>query len=137
MIPVSTAMWDPKWFHDFTGDEDYIFKDKRGIYNGIRASIFLMTSVCEGLPMTILEAQQCGCVPILYDSFASARDVIVNEKNGILIENREKKTYVAKLKELMSNEDLRQMMSNACVELSSRFSLETIANQWNELLHCL
>jgi glycosyltransferase involved in cell wall biosynthesis len=102
-----------------------------------RASIFLMTSVCEGLPMTILEAQQCGCVPILYDSFASARDVIVNEKNGILIENREKKTYVAKLKELMSNEDLRQMMSNACVESSSRFSLETIADQWNELLHCL
>ena len=52
MIPISTAMWDPKWFHDFTGDEDYIFKDKRGIYNGIRASIFLMSP-----------DYQCDCGP--------------------------------------------------------------------------
>lgn len=36
MLPVSTAIWDPQWFHDFTGDYDYIFKDKRGILNGIR-----------------------------------------------------------------------------------------------------
>lgn len=43
MIPVSTAMWDPKWFHYFTSDYNFIFKDKRGIYNGIRASIFLMS----------------------------------------------------------------------------------------------
>ena len=32
------------------------------------ASLFMMTSACEGLPMTILEAQQFGCVPLLYDS---------------------------------------------------------------------
>lgn len=37
MIPVSTAIWDPpKWYHNFTGDYNYIFKDKRGILNGIR-----------------------------------------------------------------------------------------------------
>lgn len=40
MIPISTAQWDPKWFHDFTGDYDYVFKDKRGIYNGIRCEDF-------------------------------------------------------------------------------------------------
>ena len=102
-----------------------------------RASLFLMSSVCEGLPMTILEAQQCGCVPILYDSFVSAKDVITNGKNGILVENRDRKTYVAKLKELMSNKDLRNMMSKACVESSSQFSVETVATQWNELLKSL
>ena len=39
MVPVSTAMWDPKWYHDWMG-EDHVFKDKRGIYNGIRAECF-------------------------------------------------------------------------------------------------
>lgn len=33
-IPVSTAVWDPKWFHNFSGD--LIFVDKRGLYNGYR-----------------------------------------------------------------------------------------------------
>lgn len=36
MIPISTAIWDPSWFHAETKDYNYIFKDKRGILNGLR-----------------------------------------------------------------------------------------------------
>ena len=36
MIPVSTAVWDPKWYHDFKG-QGYVFVDKRGVVNGLRA----------------------------------------------------------------------------------------------------
>ena len=36
MIPVSTAIWDPLWYHNFTQDYNYLFKDKRGILNGLR-----------------------------------------------------------------------------------------------------
>lgn len=39
-IPLSTACGDPAWFHDFTYDKNYQFKDKRGIWNGLRAEIF-------------------------------------------------------------------------------------------------
>lgn len=35
MIPMSTAIWDPKWFHDNKGP-DHIFTDRRGILNGLR-----------------------------------------------------------------------------------------------------
>lgn len=35
MIPMSTALSDPAWFHDWK-DSDYVFKDKRGILNGLR-----------------------------------------------------------------------------------------------------
>ena len=99
-----------------------------------KASIFLMTSAFEGLPMTILEAQQCGCVPIVYDSFASAKDVINSGENGILIANQDREAYVAALKELMTNEGLRKRMSEACVQSSERFSVENVAAQWEDLL---
>lgn len=36
MIPISTAIWDPKWFHDFQGAR-HIYVDKRGVINGVRA----------------------------------------------------------------------------------------------------
>lgn len=39
MVPISTACFDPHWFNDWMG-QGYIFKDKRGIYNGIRAECF-------------------------------------------------------------------------------------------------
>lgn len=102
-----------------------------------QASLFLMTSACEGLPMTILEAQQCGCVPILYDSFASAKDIIENGENGILIKNNDRESYVQQLKELMSNKTMRQHMSEACMQSSKNYSIERVAAQWNELLQTL
>lgn len=102
-----------------------------------KASVFLMTSACEGFPMTLLEAQQCGCVPILYDSFASAKDVVTDGENGILIEDRDKEAYVAALKKLMKDDALRNRMSEACIKSSERFSVENIAAQWNELFESL
>ena len=36
MIPVSTAIWDPKWYYQKNG-RTRTYKDSRGIYNGIRA----------------------------------------------------------------------------------------------------
>jgi len=38
LIPISTAVYDPKWYHDFKSN-DYAFRDKRGIINGLRAHI--------------------------------------------------------------------------------------------------
>ena len=35
VLPVSTAMWDPKWYHNSLAP-DNIFIDKRGIVNGMK-----------------------------------------------------------------------------------------------------
>ena len=36
MIPISTAVWDPQWYHNFTGDYSHLFYDRRNILNGLR-----------------------------------------------------------------------------------------------------
>lgn len=35
VIPLSTALWDPKFFHSH-GDNSVVFVDKRGVVNGLR-----------------------------------------------------------------------------------------------------
>lgn len=50
MIPMSTAISDPDWYHDWMGKE-YIFKDKRSILNGLR----LNPIINQGKQTT------CGC----------------------------------------------------------------------------
>lgn len=47
-IPLSTAVWDPKWFHNFQG-QDAMFIDKRGVLNGVRASMFAPDDTCKDL----------------------------------------------------------------------------------------
>lgn len=100
----------------------------------LQASIFLLTSACEGFPMTLLESQQCGCIPVVYNNFSSAQELITDHKNGILINNNDREMFVEKLKNLMLNEQLRKDMSIQCVDSSRHFSVEKVANLWNNLL---
>ena len=88
MIPVSTAKWDPKWFHDFTGSYDYIFKDKRGIWNGLRANIlnfpeerYVENNQCgEACSLATKDPSKCGFMTELaqyYDSL-NFQDILLN-----------------------------------------------------------
>lgn len=48
MIPFSTAMWDPKWYHAGQ-DQNYVFTDKKGVINGMRAVPLVPDKHCDGL----------------------------------------------------------------------------------------
>lgn len=48
MIPLSTALWDPAWFHQNRG-HSYQWKDKNGVWNGLRAEPFAPGPTCEHL----------------------------------------------------------------------------------------
>lgn len=47
-IPLSTAISDPQYYHDFKGKE-YVYKDKRGVYNGLRAGPLVPGPRTQGL----------------------------------------------------------------------------------------
>lgn len=47
-IPLSTAIWDPKWFHQNKG-HNFQWKDKNGVWNGLRAEPFVPGKQCNGL----------------------------------------------------------------------------------------
>lgn len=49
MIPFSTAMWDPKWYHANSHNQKYAFFDKRGVINGLKADPLIPDSNCNGL----------------------------------------------------------------------------------------
>ena len=48
MIPFSTAMWDPKWYHEGQ-NQNHIFIDKNGVINGLRADPLVPDKHCDGL----------------------------------------------------------------------------------------
>lgn len=47
-IALSTALYDPKWFHAFRGQK-HLFVDKNGVLNGLRAEVLHPGASCEGL----------------------------------------------------------------------------------------
>lgn len=47
-IPLSTAKWDPKWFYK-NQHQGFQWKDKNGVWNGLRAEPFVPGVECDGL----------------------------------------------------------------------------------------
>jgi glycosyltransferase involved in cell wall biosynthesis len=98
-----------------------------------RASVFLMTSEFEGLPMTLIESQSFGCVPVAMDSFASVRDIIDNGQNGFIVPNNDLNAFAEKVCQLMGNASLREDMARNGMESVKKFSVENIVDKWEEL----
>lgn len=47
-LPISTAVWDPKWFHNFKSSR-HVFLDKRNVLNGLRCEPLVPGESCQGL----------------------------------------------------------------------------------------
>lgn len=102
-----------------------------------RASIFLMTSSFEGFPMTLIEAQQFGCVPIAFNSFSALGDVITHRRNGIIIPDNNEELFRQELTELMKNDIHRKQLAINALSDCQKFSQERICNQWKSLIEDL
>lgn len=99
-----------------------------------QASIFMMTSKSEGWGLTLTEAQQNGCVPIAFDTYASLHEIITNGFNGFIIKENDIDGYVKQLETLMGDSYLRNRIATTAIESSHRFDQNVIAAQWHELL---
>ena len=59
MIPMSTALSDPAWFHNFQ-DKTHTFIDKRGVLNGLRLLPIIVQGNCEGCcPCEAKDPEHC------------------------------------------------------------------------------
>ena len=92
--------------------------------------IFLMTSIWEGLPMTLIEAQSFGCVPVAFDNFAALHD-IVNGTNGVCVKSNNLKSFVIAVEDLMDHAmKLKEMSMQAIKTSRNHFDVNRILNEW-------
>ena len=98
-----------------------------------RASILLLTSEYEGFGLVVAEAMSYGVVSVVYNSFESAKDLITDGYNGILVEKPFSVSgFVRRVQELMENTELHVLSQNSKIA-SKRFSVNTIVQDWYQL----
>ena len=102
------------------------------------SKIFLMTSVWEGQPMSVIEAMHFGCVPVVVDSFEAIHDLVKNNVNGILCKYNDFDDVCNKLSNLLSDEDTIKEYSNTILNSRNELFLEdNILQKWDRLLMSL
>lgn len=95
-----------------------------------KAKILCMTSAYEGFPLVLAEAQSFGLVPILFNSFASASDIIQHEVNGLLINPFDKNEYLIQLNNLAHNKDKFRMLSSNAKKNVDKYTIDEVGEQW-------
>lgn len=101
------------------------------------AAIACMTSPHEGWGMVLTEAMQCGAVPIAYNSFAAASEIITPGLDGELVKPFDENEYITKLTKLMEDDSYREKMSLNARESVKRFDVKNIADKWEALFNSL
>lgn len=77
------------------------------------ADVFLLPSISgEGLPVAMLEAMQCGCVPVVSDD-ASITTVVNHSINGFVVSRGNQQELTDTLRELLLNRAHLSAMSEA------------------------
>jgi len=99
-----------------------------------RASIFLMASFHEGFPMTVLEAEQMGLAIIAINNFESLGELVIDGKNGILVEDNIEK-FAHSIQKLIASPELYREYGLQSVEHSKQFKLNLIMDKWLELIN--
>ena len=74
-----------------------------------RADIFLLPSLFEGTPLTMIEAMWSG-LPIVSTRTCGMRDVIEDGRNGLLINPRDSSALAERIERLLSDSALRRRL---------------------------
>lgn len=111
----------------------YISDVKEKIDLLTRSKIFVSCSRGEGFPISLLEAMDCGCVPVVSD-VGDITDVVESGKNGIVFTDTENECeLVGAFDRLLSDEALLKKMRDSSSECKRKFSLEANGRIWTSV----
>lgn len=102
-----------------------------------KSSIFVLTSKYEGFSLAIAEAASVGLPAVSFDCPCGPKELIVDGKNGFLVENGDIEDLADKLLLLMNDEVLRKRMGEAAYEYSKRYLPNVVMQQWMSLFDSL
>ncbi|WP_238547225.1 glycosyltransferase family 4 protein [Actinoplanes friuliensis] len=107
--------------------------DKRLDEQLSQASIYVLSSRFEGLPMVLLEAAAAGVPAVAFDCPTGPAEVIADGKDGLLIPPEDVEALAEGICRLIEHPDDRRAMGAAARERSYRHSMLTVRQEWERL----
>lgn len=102
-----------------------------------KATIYVLPSYNEGMPMSILEAMSYS-IPVVSTYVGGIPEIINNGVDGLLLEPGNKEALKEKLLQVLNSESLRKSIGeNAKIKIEKKFDLLKICNELIEIYDSL
>jgi glycosyltransferase involved in cell wall biosynthesis len=104
------------------------------IANILKSSdIFVLTSLWEGLPCSILEAMCCA-KPVIANAIDGIKEIVVDNKTGFLIEPNDYEQMTKKIEYLLLNDNIsKEMGKNGFNLVEEEFNINYVIKQHEKL----
>ena len=148
--------FQPEWTLDIIGDGEWMNRLQQQIKENAlehcvflkpptrhiedeyrRASLLVLSSRYEGLPMVLLEAQSFGLPTVSFTCKCGPKDVITEGENGFLVSEGNIPMLADRMLRLMEDDELRRCMGLSAYHHSKAFSEEKIMQRWIGLFNNL
>jgi len=146
----------PDWHIDIfgSGDDETMLKDlarklqvddfvtfnpptKEVIKELCNSGMYVMSSRFEGLPMVLIEAQECGLPIVSFDCPEGPSEVIHEGKDGFLVPLADTDALAERIITLAKNEEMRKEFGRNAKINCKQFSPERVGEMWMDLIHKL
>jgi len=99
----------------------------------LRSSIFVLSSLYDGLPLVLTEAMECGVPVVSYQCPCGPKDIVSDGIDGFLLPVNDEKGMAERICRLIEDDELRIKMGIAAKQKASHYSIESIIKQWMAL----
>lgn len=100
----------------------------------IKADIYVLSSITEGLPLALIEAMACSLPIISTDCRTGPREILNNGEYGILTKIKDPDSLGEEMIKLAKNEELRREYAKKSAKRVKYFDITRIKNVWKELI---
>jgi glycosyltransferase involved in cell wall biosynthesis len=119
-------LWNVVKLFEFTSEVDDVMRN---------AKFLILTSNYEGFPRVLIESLSVGTPVISVDCETGPNEIIVNENNGLLVENDNIMALANAFNRFIFEPELYKLCKSNAQKSIQQFTTQPIAIQWQQLLN--